>query len=150
MSVQGYYNRKRTLGPPAPDLNTPTDLLEKTSKRRRPGMNPTHEIPAEEPPSPVAAAAPRSLPPASCIIIQPYVQGSPPYKAPDLSPYEAPDLPPHEAPDLPPHEAPDLPREPGNLQPNLSLFQWQVVQECRRLGGVTAEMLAAQDEDGDT
>ncbi|CAL8308055.1 unnamed protein product [Merluccius merluccius] len=103
------------------DQNTPPNILE--CKQRRP-VNPAHEIAANDEPS--SPAATRNVSPClsvSCIS-QPYVQGSPPQRVLDL------------------------PAVPENG--NMSLFQWQVFQESRKWGDVTAEMLDMQDEDGDT
>ncbi|KAK0142428.1 NF-kappa-B inhibitor zeta [Merluccius polli] len=102
------------------DQNTPPNILE--CKQRRP-VNPAHEIAANKPSSP---AANRNVSPclSVCCISQPYVQGSPPQRVLDL------------------------PAVPENG--NMSLFQWQVFQESRKWGDVTAEMLDMQDEDGDT
>ncbi|CAL9698706.1 unnamed protein product [Knipowitschia caucasica] len=57
-----------------------------------------------------------------------------------------PPLPP--PPYLPPHLPPPPP--PAGHAPVISLFQWQVQQQLRRIKGVPAEVLTMRDADGDT
>lgn len=46
---------------------------------------------------------------------------------------------------------PDLCPDPGRLPATpLTLFQWQIQQEERRVAGTAAELLGWQDADGDT
>ncbi|CAL8290872.1 unnamed protein product [Lota lota] len=104
-------------------VRTPLDRLTRPNvlEGNRPHpVNPARQLAAYPPSRPRDAA--------SCLgvstICQPYVKLSPPQRAPDL------------------------PAVPGNG--SLSLFQWQLLQESRRLGDVTEDMLAMQDEDGDT
>lgn len=41
-------------------------------------------------------------------------------------------------------------RPPDRPGPPMSLFQWQILQEQRRVAGMSEEQLGTQDADGDT
>lgn len=50
--------------------------------------------------------------------------------------------------DLLGHKNPLPPQQ--STEANATLFQWQIQQEERRMGGVPSELLNTADEDGDT
>lgn len=49
----------------------------------------------------------------------------------------------------PPHKTPPPPPQ-QSTEANGTLFQWQIQQEERRMGGVPPELLNTADGDGDT